>query len=110
MNGIFFRDLSDENGECDIKGEAAGTFFTSNAIFSSRIRFYGQKMCDFKKKVTQSEQRFKSYSISYFVHSKGEVRNNQIVGVGGDYHISEGAHDESTHGYHDACHQHKPVW
>ena len=50
VNGIFFRKLSDENGECNIKGNAAGTFFSSNAIFSSRIRFYGQEMCEFKKK------------------------------------------------------------
>jgi hypothetical protein len=36
-------------GECNIKGNAAGTFFTSNAIFSSRIRFYAQKIFHFKK-------------------------------------------------------------
>ena len=50
VNGIFFRKLSDKNGECNIKGNAAGTFFTSNAIFSSRIRFYAQKIFHFKKK------------------------------------------------------------
>ena len=37
-------------GECNIKGNAAGTFFTSNANFSSRIRFYAQKIFHFKKK------------------------------------------------------------
>ena len=78
MKGIFFRKLSDENGECDIKGNAAGTFFTSNPIFSSRIRFYGQKMCEFKKKsksIGATVQKLFTVEDAYFVFIRVSMEN-----------------------------------
>ena len=78
VNGIFFRKLSDENGECYIKGNAAGTFFTSNPIFSSRIRFYGQKMCEFKKKsksIGATVQKLFTVEDAYFVFIRVSMEN-----------------------------------
>ena len=78
VKGIFFRKLSDENGECYIKGNAAGTFFTSNPIFSSRIRFYGQKMCEFKKKsksIGATVQKLFTVEDAYFVFIRVSMEN-----------------------------------
>ena len=84
MNGIFFRKLSDENGECNIKGNAAGTFLTSNPIFSSRIRFYGQKMCEFKKKtksIGATVQKLFTVEDAYFVFIRVSMENVHIRSI-----------------------------
>ena len=65
-NKIFFRDLLPDNGDLTSKGNAASIFFTSIAIFSSIIKFYVKKYVISKKKVTKSDQRFKSYPVLKF--------------------------------------------
>ena len=63
----FFRALYRIPGVITSKGNAAGTFYPVNLIFTSRIGFYTQKYAISKKKVCESESVIKSYSTLNFL-------------------------------------------